>query len=192
MRTVDPRRAIRRRSWSRLTDTVFVVALLAFGFGLLPHTPPIVSAHADEVSSNLVKDSCLDGLPTPKLEHGLHRVVQLVNCSNATVVGTANAAQQKDGQPLPVMPREGTWLMGPAGSANNGNVLTIDIPIQWEDTKCPQGEKNCKGIVGPRFWARTGCRYDLAFDKAQCETGGCGGRYDCSAARLAASVGTTA
>ena len=44
---------------------------------------------------------------------------------------------------------------------------------------------------GPRLWARTGCRYDIASGRAQCETGGCGGKYDCSAAKLGASVGTT-
>ena len=137
-------------------------------------------------------DSCLAGLNTPPLKPGLHRVVQLVNCSNQIVLGTANAAQQKGGQELPVLPEEGTWIMQAAGSANNANVLTIDIPTQWEDTKCPPSAHGmCQGIVGPRFWARTGCRYDLSFDKAQCETGGCSGAYDCSAARQSASVGTT-
>ena len=134
-------------------------------------------------------DSCLDNLKVPSLKPGSHRVVQLVNCSNQTLLGSANAAQQQGLNPLPALPEEGTWVMGPAGKG--ANVLTIDIPPGWENTKCPAGKKECEGIVGPRFWARTGCRYDLNWDKAQCETGGCGGRYDCSAARLSASVGTT-
>ena len=76
-------------------------------------------------------------------------------------------------------------------SSDQQNVLTIDIPLGWENTACPQGKKTCDGIIGPRLWARTACRYDIAFDIAQCETGGCSGRYDCSAARLSSSVGTT-
>src|SRR5262249_48179364 len=32
---------------------------------------------------------------------------------------------------------------------------------------------------GPRFWARTGCAYDIEHDLAQCETGSCGDAYDC-------------
>ena len=119
-------------------------------------------------------------------------MIQLVNCSNQTVLGTANAAQQKGGPELPVFPEEGTWIMQPVGSANHANVLTIDIPVQWENTICPKSAHGmCEGIIGPRFWPRTGCRYDLSFSKAQCETGGCSGQYDCSAARQSASVGTT-
>jgi len=137
-------------------------------------------------------DACLANVPTPTVKPGLHRVVQLVNCSDEDLLGTANAAQQKGGQPVPVLPESGSWVIGKAGSANHGNVLTIDIPLTWEDTKCPENAHGmCQGIVGPRFWARSGCRYDLGFDKAQCETGGCAGRYDCSAARLAGTVGTT-
>jgi Thaumatin family len=193
---------------------ILVVAFLIMGLSLLPRTSWIASAHADQLSdlmnapsdqrenfgqvggpntSGLKSqwDSCLIRVPTPKVRAGLHRVVQLVNCSEQDLLGAANAAQQKGGQPVPVMPQTGTWLIKKAGSPNNSNVLTIDIPLTWEDTKCPpEAHGMCQGIVGPRLWARTGCRYDLGFDKAQCETGGCGGRYDCSAARLANSVGT--
>ena len=65
----------------------------------------------------------------------------------------------------------------------NPNVLTIDIPEQWENTYCPPGQK-CPSLEGPRFWARTGCRYDIATNRAQCETGSCGDQYDCSSAGL--------
>jgi thaumatin family protein len=133
---------------------------------------------------------CLANLPTPTPSPPAHRVVQLVNCSDQMLLGAANAAKQP-GQPLTaVFPREQTWEMKPAGSPNFANVLTIDIPVQWENTKCAPGVKSCDA-VGPRFWARTGCRYDISSDRAQCETGGCGGKYDCSKAHLGASVGTT-
>jgi Thaumatin family len=55
----------------------------------------------------------------------------------------------------------------------------VDIPIAWENTKCPENApEDCKPN-GPRFWARTGCRYDIAHNFAQCETGACEGPYDC-------------
>ncbi|MBV8772421.1 MAG: hypothetical protein JO166_08850 [Deltaproteobacteria bacterium] len=34
----------------------------------------------------------------------------------------------------------------------------------------------------PRIWARTGCRYNVTEDRAQCETGGCADRFDCGTA----------
>jgi hypothetical protein len=216
-RSVDPASSnlaspptIHRHQRSRAVGRILILALLAFVFSSLFRMSRTVNAHADDASDSIdqpsdqsgslqaiatpAPDACLDSLPIPTPAAGLHRVVQLVNCSNQVVLGTANAAQQKGGQPLPVLPREGTWVMqpfNPASPASGANVLTIDIPTQWENTVCPTGTKNCEGIVGPRLWARTGCSYNLAFDKAQCETGGCGGRYDCSAARLSASVGTT-
>ena len=207
---------------SRAVGRILTLALLAFVFGSLFRFSRPVNAHADDASGSAdqpsdqsgslqvasdatptpppntcatpAADACLDSLPIPTPAPGLHRVIQLVNCSNQVLLGTANAAQQKGGQPLPILPREGTWEMqpyDPSNPASGANVLTIDIPTQWENTVCPSGTKNCEGIVGPRFWARSGCRYNLPFDKAQCETGGCSGRYDCSAARQSASVGTT-
>jgi hypothetical protein len=74
--------------------------------------------------------------------------------------------------------------MKPYGSPNNANVLTIDIPPQWDNTKA-------EGSVAPNIWARTGCRFDISQDIAQCETGGCGGKYDCSKAKLGPPGGTT-
>lgn len=136
-------------------------------------------------------DSCLDNLPIPTPIPPAHRVVQLVNCSDQTLLGAANAAKKPGNVPLTsVLPREGTWVMEPLNPGNTKNVLSIDIPPEWEDTKCGPDAPSCDA-VGPRFWARTGCRYDIASGRAQCETGGCGGRYDCSAAKLGASVGTT-
>ena len=124
-------------------------------------------------------------LPVPSPAPGFNYVVQLVNESNVTILAAADAAHRgapAPGQPVPspvaILPREGTWVMLPKGAPNNGNVLTIDVPPEWEDTVCAQDFANC-GALGPRFWPRTGCTYDIEHNLAQCETGGCGDAYDC-------------
>lgn len=171
------------------TVALFVAAMLLTGCAS-SRGEHVGSAHAVAAAGGKGTDTCLEHLPTPTPNPPAHRAIQLVNCSDQTLLGAANAAKQP-GQPLSsVFPREKTWVMQPVGSPNFGHVLTIDIPPQWEDTKCAPGVKTCDA-VGPRFWARTGCRYDITSDRAQCETGGCGGKYDCSKARLGASVGTT-
>ena len=168
----------RIRTSKRCADKLQVVSRLslAIGFILLLFG----TARSDAA------DSCLDNLPTPTPL--LHRVVQLVNCSNQRVLGTANAAHVVGSPPTPVLPREKTWVMEPfpvpSGAPANANVLTIDIPKDWEDT-------SPKGSTGPNFWVRTGCRYDVATGLAQCETGGCSGFYDCSAALLGPPAGAT-
>jgi hypothetical protein len=79
--------------------------------------------------------------------------------------------------PTPVMPREGTWEMLPNSS------LHINIPNSWLNTA------GNTSLNGPRFWARTGCRYNIQDDKAQCETGSCGGgAYDCSKNNFAGQI----
>ncbi len=139
------------------------------------------------------------GLPVPSPLPGFNYVVQLVNETTVTVLAAANAAHQGSsapGGPTPgpivVQPREGKWIMLPKGSPNNGNILTIDIPPGWESTECPQTNKDC-GAVGPRFFVRTGCKYDIEHNLAQCETGSCGDAYDCGkqALRNLASSGKT-
>ena len=151
--------------------STFSLALMVFLFGTI---------------RSFAADPCLDNLPTPTPV--LHRVVQLVNCSNQRVLGTANAAHAAGLSPIPVLPRENTWVMEPfpvpAGAPANANVLTIDIPQGWENTS-PEGS------TGPNFWVRTGCRYDVAVGIAQCETGGCSGFYDCSKALLGPPAGAT-
>ncbi|MGH3643158.1 MAG: hypothetical protein ACRDUX_29510 [Mycobacterium sp.] len=126
-----------------------------------------------------------NSLPVPSPAAGFNYVVQLVNESDVTILAGADAAHQGSavaGGPVPppiaVLPREGTWVMQPKGAPNNGNILTIDIPAGWEGTVCPQDNSNC-GALGPRFWPRTGCKYDIEYNLAQCETGGCGDAYDC-------------
>ena len=63
------------------------------------------------VRGDAASDPCLDHLPTPAPH--LHRVVQLVNCSNQRVLGTANGAHVVGSPPTPVLPREKTWVMEP-------------------------------------------------------------------------------
>lgn len=96
---------------------------------------------------------CLANLPTPTPNPPAHRVIQLVNCFDQTLLGAANAAKQP-GQPLTsVFHREQTWEMKPAGSPNLGNVLTIDIPPQWENTKCAPGAKS-GAVRDRRLWRK--------------------------------------
>ncbi len=92
-------------------------------------------------------------------------VVQFYNQSSVTLLLGAFG-------PTAVEPREGTWELQPQ------QWLTLDIPVSWDYTIK-------QGASGVRFWARTGCRYDKDSDIAQCETGDCGGKYDCSASHLA-------
>jgi len=109
-------------------------------------------------------------IPTPLPDR---YVVQLVNESDETLLAAANAAHQVGKPPFPVLPREGTWVLEPKG------VLTIDIPAEWEHTIGA-------GAVSPVFWARTGCRFNIEHNLAQCETGNCSGIYDCSKANQSA------
>jgi hypothetical protein len=108
-------------------------------------------------------------LPVPTPVTPERYVVQLVNESDVTLLVGADAAFRAGEPPFFVLPRERTWEIGPRG------VLTVDIPQQWEGT-------TAKGSLTPVFWPRTGCRHDIAHDIAQCETGQCGGFYDCSKA----------
>jgi len=126
--------------------------------------------------------------PTPGVFPNIGYVVQLVNETNQTILAAANAAKKEGGtEPaIPVLPREKSWVMGPMGSPNwpdgtPGNTLTIDIPPGWEHTICGKGTMKEPGCIGPLFWARTGCRYDIDAGLAQCETGACSSFYDCSA-----------
>lgn len=160
--------------------------LIAFVFSLVFQSFRTGNAQAQEARRlrNPAPDPCLENLPVPKPTPPAVRVVQLVNCSDQTILGTANAAASAGSPLTSVLPREGTWVMQPFPSANHTNVLTIDIPPAWANTK-PEGS------VAPNIWARTGCRYDIPSDKAQCETGGAGGVYDISKAKLGPPGATT-
>lgn len=122
-------------------------------------------------------------VPPPKGPN-IKRQVQLINCSDQVILGAANAAHAAGQPPYPVFPQSGTWVMQPFPAVNNTNVLTIDIPTQW------YGQFKSGGVA-PNFWGRTGCRYDPVANRAQCETGGCGGQYDCSSADLSPPPATT-
>jgi hypothetical protein len=105
------------------------------------------------------------GTPPPPTPLPGQNVVQVVNSSSVTVLLAAFG-------PTVVEPREGTWVLPPNGT------LTLDIPKEWQNT-------TASGSRGPRIWVRTGCRYDTTSGRAQCETGDCGGKYDCGKAGLA-------
>ncbi len=199
-----PRHA-RRRERSRAVENILFVALLAFGLSSVLQLFRPVAAQADELSdlmnesSNQLENSASAAadaatqasceadraayeatLPVPSPAAGLTYVVQLVNESDQVILAGANAAHQPDTQGIPVLPREGTWVMQPKGKP--GSVLTIDIPKAWERTICGKGTSLAPGCVGPLFWARTGCKYDTAHNLTQCETADCGGFFDCSSA----------
>ncbi len=138
-------------------------------------------------AQNKGKNDCgtkayLDSLPVPIPKY--HRVVQLVNCSDQVLLGAANAGHTAGAPPFPVFPREGTWEMQAYGAPNNANVITIDIPTEWEGQFGSGGEQ-------PIIWARTGCRYDPVSNRAQCETGGCSGQYDCSSGNFSPVAAST-
>jgi hypothetical protein len=144
---------------------------LAFAFTLV--LPLFCSVHVKAQDPPPCSQSYIDSLPQPAPTPPAVRVVQLVNCSREVILGASNAAAVAGHVPYPVFPRENTWVMQPYGSLNNANVLTIDIPPEWVGT-VP------KKSSGPNIWARTGCRYDVTANRAQCETGSCAGQYDCS------------
>lgn len=188
MRAPLPRLRMQHALRTLLSGSFLPLALLSLGCSLIFSTLCAVRVQAQQSclsGGDVCSQAYLDSLPVPTPMNGAHRVVQLVNCSCQTVLGAANAAHQSGQQGFPVFPREGSWIMQPYGTAGtknnpNPNVLTIDIPPQWERTQCPGGQHSCPAVVGPRFWGRTGCRYDPTTQRAQCETGTCADHYDCS------------
>lgn len=175
----------------RIHRASLTASLMILGAGLalsLLQAIPVQAQQTCLSGGDVCSQAYLDSLPFPIPPLGSKRVVQLVNCSCQTLLGAADAAHQSGKQGFPVFPREGTWIMQPYGTKGtpdnpNPNVLTIDIPQEWENTYCPP-HKKCPSIVGPRFWARTGCRYDLTSQRAQCETGSCADHYDCSSTAI--------
>ena len=124
----------------------------------------------------------LDALVVPPPQQpGIKRQVQLINCSDQVVLGAATASHAAGTPGWPIFPQSGTWVMQKYTPGSTLNVLTIDIPPQWYGQQVMGQTSN--------FWARTGCRYDPVTNRAQCETGDCGGQYDCSSANLGAPPG---
>jgi hypothetical protein len=139
-------------------------------------------------------DDYLKSIPPPQSSPNGVRVLQMINCTNQVLLGATNAAHQLNQPPATVFPEEKTWVMQPFDPnnwKNYSNILTIVIPKEWADTSCPVGEKNCLGVLGPNIWARTGCRYDITTNRAQCETGGCGDFYDCPSSGIGQGPYTT-
>lgn len=153
MRAPLPERRI-QHARALLSSSFLPLVLLALGVGVVFPTLCVVRVQAQQSclsGGDVCSQAYLDSLPQPAPMNGAHRVVQLVNCSCQTVLGAANAAHQSGKQGFPVFPREGTWIMQPWGTAGtknnpNPNVLTIDIPTQWERTQCPNGEHSCPSV----------------------------------------------
>jgi len=172
MTLAGPHRGDQHRGRVPRTSKTRLMALVALGLSSVLQVFSTGYANAE---------SCAKDVPIPA-QGASTRVVQLVNCSNQTLLGTANAAHRANFSPVPVLPREGTWVMEPVGTGRN--FLTIDIPLEWLSTG---PEKS----IGPIFWGRTGCRYDVVAGIAQCESGGSGGRFDVSKALLGPPAGAT-
>ena len=156
-----------------------VATLLTVGFAVV-----FLSFGPARAQAQVCGSAYLNSLPVPTPTPPAHRVIQLVNCSNQVLLGATNAAAAGATTPIPAFPREKTWVMQPYGAPNNTNVLTIDVPPQWESTGPIHSH-------GPNFWARSGCRYDAVSNRAQCETGGCADQYDCSSAAISLGGYTT-
>jgi hypothetical protein len=147
-----------------------------------------LAALAIAAASGFSQEAGAQGPPIPVPRPG-QSVVQFVNESTVTLLlgalGPTGFGCQPPSQPgtpaCPgdavagsVLPREGTWVLGP------GAWLTVDIPLEWQKTQ-QKSQGNPEGGrlgPGPRFWARTGCRYEQAHNIAQCETGDWAGMYD--------------
>src|SRR5262249_30481090 len=133
-------------------------------------TPPVTTTTMPILGCGAERAAFEAGLPVPTPVTPERYVVQIVNESDPLSLIGAIAPHRAGEPPFPVLPREGTWEIQPRG------VLTVDVPQQWENTVGA-------GSLTPVFWPRTGCRYDIAQDIAQCETGSCGGGnggfYDC-------------
>ena len=186
MTSALPPRLTERDRRPQPTKSSLTITHIALACSIVFQLLATADAHAQRLRGprDPAPDPCLENLPAPTPIPPAVRVVQLINCSNQTLLGATNAAGSA-GQPLTsVFPREGPWVMAPAGSPNHTNVLTIDIPPGWANNVE-------KGSIAPNIWARTGCRYDIAANKAQCETGGAGGVYDVSKAHLGPPGGTT-
>ena len=180
------------RRLGQAVPTVFLALAVAF---LLTLAVPRLQAQ-DDAQAPQAQDPAalvcgsqayLDALPVkPPRSNDIKRQVQLVNCSDQVLLGATNAPRAASSPPYPAFPQEGTWIMQPFNKNNPtdySNVLTLDIPPQWYGQHV--------GGNTPNIWARTGCRYDEVTNRAQCETGGCSGQYDCSSGDISPPPGTT-
>jgi Thaumatin family len=178
---VNPRKISKESAVAPCRLVHFAIAFILI---VSPFLAVRVQAQTGICDANYIKN-----LPAPILGPN-HRVIQLVNCTNQVLPGAANSAHRIKQPGYPVFPREKTWVMqpfNPSNPADHSNILTIDIPQQWENTV---GTKK-QGANAPNIWARTGCRYEVATNRAVCETGGCNDAYDCSSAGYGASPFTT-
>jgi len=170
-----------RNGGTRSHRSFFTALQIVLGVGLIL---PWCSAAQAQTEPPCGSKEYMDNLvvPPPK-DPNIKRQVQLINCSDQVILGAATASHAQGSPGWPVFPQSGTWVMQKYTPGSTLNVLTIDIPPEWYGQQVKGQTSN--------FWARTGCRYDPITNRAQCETGGCGGQYDCSSANLGAPPGTS-
>ena len=93
-----------------------------------------------------------------------------------TLLAAADAAYEVGQPPFAVLPREGTWVIGPKG------VLTVDIPLEWEGTIPPGGGRRPQSSGREPVAVMTSPTTSRSARPAQC-----GGFYDCSTASQTAA-----
>lgn len=145
------------------------------GFGVFSQIPcpnsPIPSPATPITPVPTPQPQPITPVPTPQPQpnqcnrSGNYKV-NLINECPVTVLAAAVG-------PTTVEPADGkSWVL------KSGEKIRIDIPEEWE---CTAGKST---INGPRFWARTGCNYDVETNRANCEGGDCGNRFDCAKENL--------
>ena len=103
-------------------------------------------------------------LPTPPQPLPNQYVLQFINQTNQTLLLGAQ------GPVLPITPRSPFPVSGEKWTLPAGSNIILDVPVSWYGPT---------QTVSPRFWVRTGCRYDPVSGFAQCESGDCSLSYDC-------------
>ena len=149
-----------------INNLILILLVILFSCGIIGSLEPFVSSKENvrNDGNNLRRRNLND--KNKKSEAGYR--VNLINQCPVTVLSAALG-------PTPVGTSNGSWVLKP------GEKLSIDVPKEWESTA---GNPN---VNGPRFWAHTGCTYDVKSDRASCEGADCGGKYNCSAANKGGS-----
>ena len=76
----------------------------------------------------MIRPISIAAVPKVNKDQQLHRVIQLVDCSNRATVGCCECGWKKNsGKGLVSVFRESTWVMEPITGPPGDNILTIDI-----------------------------------------------------------------
>lgn len=140
----------------------FIIILLLFVWGLW-----YLSTHSNSPTGPSGHTGNLGEVPPPDPPSplpGYQYTLQFINKTNQTILlGAA-------GPTLPISPTGTLPINGEKWTIPSGQYITVGIPDSWLGPNLSPG---------PRFWARTGCKYDAVSGYAQCESGECNLRYDC-------------